>query len=472
MKYKTFFLTLFLVIFFIYGYGSSSTKDSVATIKIKAMEFKDRSWNYFSVPGIELLPVKLDSNGEGMISLAAKKKFTFILMYGYEKIPYTIFLEPGDDMTLSIVNGKSIFSGKGAPVNNFLVKTKEPFIKLRDSIAAIKDPLIGIEKFIHSVNHCESELASLYKKYYDSVLPTKEVDYLLRADMQAFVLWKKEEFLSRFEQKKIDSLNLENKLGLTVNNLLNDTLLIKFPSSNFTAYLNTNNRRYLSKTVSLSSTDRYKNAIMLHNAVESASQYSRQIKTFLTYYNIYWDLVGGGPNPVTDSISDEFKRKYPSATEYHALLDNLYQTFSHLMPGKPAPHLQGISPEGKVGSLNDFKGKVIFIDIWATWCSPCIKALPHILELQNSFSNNKEVVFIFLSHDKEEEWKKYLSEHPEFKGTHLRSRKEDYSYQDLWKVGGIPRYMIVDQQGKIVNAFAKWLSYEELKNVIEKTLLK
>lgn len=146
------------------------------------------------------------------------------------------------------------------------------------------------------------------------------------------------------------------------------------------------------------------------------------------------------------------------------------------MPGNPAPHLQGISPDDKVHSLNDFKGKVIFIDIWATWCAPCIERLPHIMELQGNFINSKEVVFIFLSNDSDEEedsWKKYLLDHPEFNGIHLRARKkEDRPFEKLWKVVGIPRYMIVDKEGKIIDAFAKHSSYEKLKEVIESALTK
>lgn len=146
------------------------------------------------------------------------------------------------------------------------------------------------------------------------------------------------------------------------------------------------------------------------------------------------------------------------------------------MPGNPAPHLQGISPDGKIHSLNDFKGKVIFIDIWATWCRPCIDGFPHLFELQEAFINSKEVVFIFLSNDRDEEeetWKKYLSDHPEFKGIHLRARKEeDRPFEKLWKVTGIPRYMIINKEGKIVDAFAKNLSHEELKKAIGNAIAK
>jgi thiol-disulfide isomerase/thioredoxin len=280
--------------------------------------------------------------------------------------------------------------------------------------------------------------------------------------------------LSNFEQKEIDSLNLENKLGLAENNLLKDTFLIKYPTGDFLDYLWQNRERYLRKSVTFTRGDIDKYIVKCFKVVEGATQYSKEIKEYELFNYIFYMLDSGGPSPVLDSIAGKLEEKYPACSEYLAMLTDKYKKLSPLMPGNPAPHLQGISPEGKVYSLNDFKDKVIFIDIWATWCGPCIEALPHIIELQKKFIENNEVVFIFLSHDgKEGKWDKYLSDHPEFKGVHLRARKEeDRPFETLWKVTGIPRYMIIDKQGKIIDAFARQSSYEKLKGVIEQALLK
>ena len=217
----------------------------------------------------------------------------------------------------------------------------------------------------------------------------------------------------------------------------------------------------------------YRRCNLWIHGIESAKQYSAGVKEYLLFSILFMDVTVNGPKPFTDSIMDRLKKQHRVPSEYQKLFLVRKKEFAGLMPGKMAPPLQGISPEGKVYSLNDFKGKVIFVDIWATWCSPCIEGLPHVLELKKKFESDKDVVFIFIANNKEEPWEKYLAEHPDFTGVHLRARTEvEYLYYKAWKGGGIPRYMLIDKQGRIIDAFAKNNSYEKLKTMIENALLK
>ena len=50
--------------------------------------------------------------------------------------------------------------------------------------------------------------------------------------------------------------------------------------------------------------------------------------------------------------------------------------------------------------LAQYKGKTIFIDIWASWCPDCIKGMPEVHALQHQYKNNDDIVFLFLSYDK------------------------------------------------------------------------
>ncbi|HET7819303.1 MAG TPA: TlpA disulfide reductase family protein, partial [Bacteroidia bacterium] len=315
---------------------------------------------------------------------------------------------------------------------------------------------------------------NLYKQYRDSIVPDMETDYLLRGNIQSAILRAKQEFLSNFETKEIDSLNLINKLGLDINNLLDDTILIKHPSFNLYMYLNAYQNMHIDSRVSHNDDfNSYMRSAV--NLIDTEKKYSKEIKSHLLSNLIYHFMMVAGPTPLTDSITDQLSaRKKISIDGINALTD-IRKEYEHLMPGKPAPYLQGISTDGRVIAISDFKGKVVFVDIWATWCKPCIEALPHILKLQNSFKNNNEVLFIFLSNDSrengDENWKKYLEAHPEFKGQHLRARKEeDRPLEEAWKVTGIPRYMLIDKKGNIIDAFVKNHSFEEIQLMIERAL--
>ena len=97
--------------------------------------------------------------------------------------------------------------------------------------------------------------------------------------------------------------------------------------------------------------------------------------------------------------------------------------------------------------LNKHKGQTILIDVWASWCRDCIKGMPKIKKIQEE---NPDVVYLFLSLDKNiNSWKKGIDKY-QVKGEH-------YYMQSGWKgsfgefldLDWIPRYMVVDKQGDI-----------------------
>lgn len=98
--------------------------------------------------------------------------------------------------------------------------------------------------------------------------------------------------------------------------------------------------------------------------------------------------------------------------------------------------------------LNNYKGKTLVIELWASWCGDCVKAMPKIKELQE---NNPEVSYVFISLDKtNDKWKAGIEKH-QIKGDHFLAKngmKGDFGKAiDLdW----IPRYIIIDKTGKIV----------------------
>jgi thiol-disulfide isomerase/thioredoxin len=267
----------------------------------------------------------------------------------------------------------------------------------------------------------------------------------------------------------MDSLGLEKKVGLDAHDFFSDSLLVNFNSLYFDAYLVQSLDFYAYKSFVFNE-DAHVNTINAVNSIDGAKMYSRPIRNLLLYNFLYGHIKSEGATFYSDSITNALFAQKKLSLERYKNVNDLKQLHAHLLPGKPAPHLQGITTEGKVVTLKDFIGKVVFVDIWATWCGPCIKALPRVMELQEKLKNNKEVVFIFLSKDchEEEPWINYLKAHPNFKGIHLRERaKEDFPYELNWEIIGIPHYLLIDKQGNIIDAFAHNNSYEKLAEMIE-----
>lgn len=98
--------------------------------------------------------------------------------------------------------------------------------------------------------------------------------------------------------------------------------------------------------------------------------------------------------------------------------------------------------------INQYKGKKVLIDFWASWCRDCLEGLPKVKQLQKQFP---EVVFLFLSVDERtNSWKRGVKRY-NIKGEHYNLPKgmKNGDLVDFIGLGWIPRYMVVDENGKI-----------------------
>jgi thiol-disulfide isomerase/thioredoxin len=127
-----------------------------------------------------------------------------------------------------------------------------------------------------------------------------------------------------------------------------------------------------------------------------------------------------------------------------------------LTKGKPAFDFTYESIDGKMVSLSDFKGKYVYIDVWATWCGPCQKEIPLLKELEKEF-HGKNIVFMSVSIDKpkdKEKWSTTVKE-KELEGIQLIADNEWQSSVAVdYMISGIPRFMLIDIDGNILDSRA------------------
>lgn len=102
--------------------------------------------------------------------------------------------------------------------------------------------------------------------------------------------------------------------------------------------------------------------------------------------------------------------------------------------------------EGNVVDFSTFKGKYVYIDLWASWCGPCCKEVPHLQALEKELQN-ENVVFLSISTDTDKEaWKKKMVELG-MHGNQLHDR--DNTLCNALNVKGIPFFLIYDKEGKL-----------------------
>ena len=115
--------------------------------------------------------------------------------------------------------------------------------------------------------------------------------------------------------------------------------------------------------------------------------------------------------------------------------------------------------------LKKYKGKTVVIEIWASWCGDCIKAMPLMKELQEK---NPDVAYIFLSMDKTaEKWTEGINKH-ELKGDHyLVQDGMKGTFGKAMNVDWIPRYLVVDKTGRVLIYRAIETDFDKIQSVLQ-----
>lgn len=172
---------------------------------------------------------------------------------------------------------------------------------------------------------------------------------------------------------------------------------------------------------------------------------------------LYWFLAGqlirgfqrGGDSFVwADRKWMDFRATNPYP-EYNAAVLAVLDKAMALRPGRPAPDFTLKDLEGQPVSLSQFRGKVVLVDFWASWCGPCIANLPSIRNLKKK-TTDLPLVFLNLSLDSSDAaWRKAIEEHG-IEGVHVRSGVSGSGPAVDYNVRGIPAYFLVDPQGIII----------------------
>lgn len=116
-----------------------------------------------------------------------------------------------------------------------------------------------------------------------------------------------------------------------------------------------------------------------------------------------------------------------------------------------APSFSFSSIDGQEISLEKMQGKYLYVDIWATWCRPCLQQIPAMKELEQKYrDSNIEFVSISVDQDRDKaKWEKMVHE-KQMEGIQLFAGKQTSFSQD-YQVSSIPRFLIIGKKGELVD---------------------
>lgn len=165
-------------------------------------------------------------------------------------------------------------------------------------------------------------------------------------------------------------------------------------------------------------------------------------------------------------------KQFPiNSLQNNLLYDNLNRninisataTQNKLPDGKPTEIFKNI--------IKTHKGKILFIDFWATTCGPCVATIKQMKEKRKEYKDNEDFEFVFITDESLsplEPYNKFVKEQELEKIYRLPS--DDYNYlRQLFKFNGIPRYVVIDKKGEVINDNFPMHNFNHLLNgILEK----
>lgn len=139
-------------------------------------------------------------------------------------------------------------------------------------------------------------------------------------------------------------------------------------------------------------------------------------------------------------------------TAAHARNRKVYEHYVKMMPGAQAIDFGMTGTDGKKYRLSDFRGKAVYIDVWATWCGPCCAEIPYVEKLAEHFAGNKKIEFLSISVDENQaKWRKKLAaDKPRWKQFICPDNFQSALCRE-YDIDGIPRFLFFDKKGRIIS---------------------
>ena len=174
--------------------------------------------------------------------------------------------------------------------------------------------------------------------------------------------------------------------------------------------------------------------------------------------------------------SKQYKKAYElfiancTNQRYREMATKKFEIYNHTKPGNPSPKfIDYENYNGGTTSLDDLKGKYVYIDVWATWCGPCINEIPALKKIVQKYGE-KNIEFVSISIDKIDKidsWKKMIKEQELNWMQLFADNNFESQFIKDYNISGIPRFILIDPVGNIINHNAPRPTNPELEKILK-----
>lgn len=413
-------------------FSSINTVAAKLTIQISNHSAKNKVT--LDIQGVGEKEIIIDKTGKGELDFSNYNAGYVTLIYGMA--PRTLWLEPDKDLNISFdatkLGQKPSFSGSLANINNYLNNSDLQEIMINDCRLKEAGFMAKADSLLND-NFQKLNRAKLPDNFTE--VEKKRLTYFTYSTLTYFP-----QFYPRVSKDTtyIPSATYLNKVKALC---VMDTSLLKIE-----AY-----KEYLANATSLISQQEMpdiKPAISRNIAYIEKNIANPAIAEFLINQFVYAYIKRNGTQHAEQYLTT-FHRYVKDAGMTEAM-NQLCNKWEKLQVGKPSPEFNATDLSGKKVSLADLKGKLIYIDVWATWCGPCRKEMPYLMKLEEKYKG-KEIHFVSLSCDASRQaWEKDLAKGDK-KGIQIHLAAGD-TFMDDYMILGIPRFILLNKEGQIINS--------------------
>lgn len=350
-----------------------------------------------------------------------------------------VYLEPGYDLFLSL-NTKEFdesikYKGVGEQPNNFLAQYY--LFKEENSKSYSKVKLMTDDEYFNYLIQNHKAISTILENYNIS----NDKFNSLQKDKIHFNM------LNNILKKSGDAY-FNSKSSASINDFMNNAIkIINFKDS---AFYNTNKfyNSFFNNYLSLGIIANNSSCLEIYRNEINNNQKQKIIKSIASGISFYNDKdIAPYYEALKLLINDKDKLR-----PYKAIFDKIIS----LEKGNTSPSFKYENIQGQLVSLEDLKGQLVYIDVWATWCGPCKAQIPYLKELEERY-RGKDISFVSISIDQprdKEKWRKMVVD-KELKGIQLIADKAwKSSFAKDYVIKGIPRFILIDKKGKIISPFA------------------
>ncbi len=460
-------LFLFIGVFLFQASCKEKSKHYTPTTTLIEGQIASSDSPVISLLGTEEIKAAIDPSGKFIIQAELEKAGFYRLSLSNQSIQ--LFIVPGDRISLiadqRTWHTSALFKGDHAKENNYLViyenlkttlqpqdfqtfftQEEDDFIKaVEERTTLLNDSQQDYQKKNGTFDEFFAEMISEEVAYDAAIMKMNYPFYFeyLLPDSNVILSDTYDSFLQNLEIDSEDNLMVPAYKGFLM--------------------------KYLEfKTINDTSDHETTQNVKKFNSISKLFQ-SENVKNLL-YYSLMQEILETSINDAS-LVMDKYIQLQTNA-KYKEEITTGYNSWSTLLKGKSSPEITCVTATGKTVSLQSLKGKLIYIDIWATWCGPCLRELPYLENLQEKYKKREDIVFVSISIDDDKvAWSTMVKE-KNMKGIQLHANTEMHEkIVNNYLINGIPRFIIINKSGNIWNANAPRPSSKEVLNDIELALV-